>query len=85
MIHTEMGVINMKENLNDCRAMKDVSNNFSMRSNGVLNGTIRIIYGYHVEIIRSLVLRDKIKNTINFFSSKVFYALNIQVIVDYWK
>ena len=82
IIKTGIGDINMTKFLGDPDAMAKVSAGFSRRSHGVLQGAIGAIDGWLVRIVRPSLTRDGIKNVMNFFSRKGFYALNVQCIVD---
>ena len=75
----------MEEYLNNIAEMKDVSNGFSIRSNGLLVGAIGAIDGWLVRIVKPSMYKDGQQNPTSFYSRKGFYALNVQCIVDHQK
>ena len=77
-----IGGINMSKYLDDVEAIDSVSKGFSVRSNGVLKGAIGAIDGWLVRIIRPSCYADNVTSPTTFFFRKVFYALNVQCIVD---
>ena len=85
IINCNVGRINMDDYLSNIEAMAQVSTGFSIRSDIVLLCAIGALDGWLVRIIAPSWWTDSIKNKMNFFSRKGFYALNVQCIVDHKK
>ena len=62
--------------------MGSVSEGFTKRSNDVLKGAIGAINGWLVRVCCPSWFLDRLTSPIMFFSWKVFFALNVQCIID---
>ena len=62
--------------------MERVSEGFARRYNGIFKGAIGALDGWVVRIQRPSFWRDGFTNITVFFSRKMFYASNVQCIVD---
>ena len=76
--------INGTDYCEDTGRMQAVALDFAKASNGVMNGCIGALDGWLVKIIKPRK-KDGVRNPSSFYSRKGFYAINVQVIVDYKK
>ena len=65
--------------------MKAVSNGFSKRSDDRLKEAIGVINGWMIRIRHPSMRYDTLLNTVGFFSSKGFFAPNVQCIAGHQK
>ena len=82
IINPNIDELDIIKYLSDKSVMNRVSNGFSQRSNGVLNGAIGALDGWLVKIRRPYQYMDGKTNPVPFYSRKGYYALNVQFIVD---
>ena len=81
IINTQIGGMNILAYLKDKDQLELVSKGFSKRSNGVFKGAIGALDGWLVRILCPSFHRDNSKMYLAFIR-EIFYALNVQCLVD---